>query len=158
MRLLATLLLAMLLLAAPASARVKPGLYKGKTAEGSTVKLTVIGSSVLARTKVRITCTFRSGDDPSAAPQVSRSTQFVETTDDDDRPAKLAGARFDYRHDTESAGGGDPPSTEAMSGRFSGSRISGKVAFDSDGSNPASGSRTTCTGKTTFTARRVPGS
>ena len=54
MCLLLTTIIAALLLAAPAGARVKPGLYVGKTDAGKPVKLRVKGTRVTASAKLGV--------------------------------------------------------------------------------------------------------
>jgi hypothetical protein len=160
MRLLAPVLLLVVLLAiaAPASARVKPGLYKGKTSDGLPVKVRVTGNRVLASAKVHVDCTFRSGEDPTGTPRRYHYDEVVSTPGREDGLTKLKGSGFAFSEDYIESGTAGTDATASIDGTFSGSRVTGDVDFDEGGTSQLSGSTEACAGSAFYSARRVPGS
>jgi hypothetical protein len=150
-------IIASLLLCAAADARVKPGLYTGKTSEGLAVKVRVKGERVRATVAVRVHCRFWAGDDPFGPPRISDYVGRVTSADAED-PVTLDRQSFEYSADYLTSGTGGTSAEESITGSFSGSKVAGSVDFEDGGTSSASGSSQSCGGGASFTARRVPGS
>jgi hypothetical protein len=153
---LAAAALTALLPTAPAGARVKQGLYKGRTSEGLTVKVRVRGARVTASAKLAVDCIDYSGFDPTA-PGVRSSYTGKVSTGDGDEPASLDGDGFAWSFEALESGTGGTSSERSFDGSFRGSRVEGNIAFELGGSSAATGSSRYCGGAATYTARRVPG-
>jgi hypothetical protein len=156
MRLLLTTIIAALLLTAPAGARVKPGLYVGKTDAGKPVKLRVKGARVTASAKLGVKCVRFAGFDPAAKPELSSYVSRLFTEDDDGIYVPISDGAFSFSNDAIESGTGGEGSTTTFDGTFRGSRVEGNVSYESSYNSSATGSNGACDGSTTYTARRVP--